>query len=39
MDFENQYLQILKQQEESRRLMEQLEMSFDIQEDEQLNEW
>jgi len=30
---------ILKQQEESRRLMEQLEMSFDIQEDEQLDEW
>ena len=39
MDFVNQYLQILKQQEESRRLMEQLEMSFDIQEDEQLDEW
>lgn len=39
MDFVNQYLQILKQQEESRRLMKQLEMSFDIQEDEQLDEW
>ena len=43
MTFIDQYLQIIKQQEESRKLMEQLESSFELPYDESyddnLNEW